>query len=204
MHSIETQVLNRIYGKGRGWAFSQKDFASIGDRNSIDKALSILKKKDKIRRVIRGIYDYPIYSENLNLNLSPNVDQVAQAIARKHGWRIQPTGPVALNILGLSTQVPSKYTYLTDSANNKYCIGNTILLFKKEPIKEIAFKYHESSIIVQAIKSLGPKNITPTVINTLIKWLGGNMASKILKDTKTVSSWIYDVILRICKEPSNG
>lgn len=204
MHSVEKQVLNRIYGKGRGWAFSQKDFASIGDRNSIDKALSLLKKKDKIRRVIRGIYDYPKYSKNLNLNLSPNIDQVAQAIARKHGWRIQPTGPVALNILGLSTQVPSKYTYLTDSANNKYSIENTILLFKKEPIKEIAFKYYESSIIVQAIKSLGQNNITPAVINSFVKWIGNNNTSKIIKDTKTVSSWIDDIILKICKEHSNG
>ncbi|MCD6249548.1 MAG: hypothetical protein J7J98_04365 [candidate division Zixibacteria bacterium] len=204
MQSIEIQVLNRIYGGGRGWAFSQKDFASIGDRNSIDKALSLLRKKEKIRRVIRGIYDYPKYSEKLKMDLSPDVDQVAQAIARRHGWRIQPTGPAALNIVGLSTQVPSKFTYLTDSANNKYIVGNTILLFKKEPLKEIAFKYHESSIIVQTIKSLRANNITPTVIDTLAKWLGDNMPSKILKDTKTVSSWIYDIILKICKELSNG
>lgn len=204
MQSVASQVSSKIHGKGRGWAFSQRDFASIADRNSIDQALFQLKKKDKIRGVIRGIYDYPKYSEKLKMDLSPDVDQVAQAIARKHGWRIQPTGPVALNILGLSTQVPSKFTYLTDSANNKYSIGNTILLFKKEPLKEIAFKYHESSIIVQAIKSLGANNITPTVIDTLAKWLGDNMPSKILKDTKTVSSWIYDIILKICKEPSNG
>ncbi len=203
MYSVETQVLNRIYGKGRGWAFSQKDFASIGDRNSIDKALSLLKKKGKIRRVIRGIYDYPKYSKNLNINLSPNVDQVAQAIARKYGWRLQPTGTAALNILGLSTQVPSKYIYLTDSANNAYDIGNTKLLFKKEPLKEIAFKHHESAIIVQALKSLGQNNITPNAIDTIAKWIAPNMMTKILNDTKTVSSWIYDIILKI-KESSNG
>lgn len=204
MQGVANQVISKIHGKGRGWACSQKDFALIAERNSIDQALFQLKKNGKIRRVIRGIYDYPKYSEKLKMDLSPDVDQVAQAIARKHGWRIQPTGPVALNILGLSTQVPSKFTYLTDSANNKYSIGNTILLFKKEPLKEIAFKYHESSIIVQAIKSLGANNITPTVIDNLAEWLGDSMPSKILKDTKTVSSWIYDIILKICKEPSNG
>ena len=161
------------------------------------------KKKGKIRRVIRGIYDYPKYSKNLNINLSPNVDQVAQAIARKYGWRLQPTGTAALNILGLSTQVPSKYIYLTDSANNAYDIGNTKLLFKKEPLKEIAFKHHESAIIVQALKSLGQNNITPIVIDTIAKWIAPNMMTKILNDTKTVSSWIYDIILKI-KESSNG
>lgn len=204
MQSVEHQVISRVYGKGRGWAFSQKDFASIADRNSIDKALSLLTKKNKIRRVMRGIYDYPKYSKQLKLKLSHNVDQVAQAIARKYGWRIQPTGSAALNILGLSTQVPGKYIYLTDSSNKKYRVGGTLLIFRKEPLKEIAFKYHESSIVVQAIKSLGVSNITPAVIDVLKGWLDKTMAAKILRDTITVSSWIYDIILKICKEPSNG
>ncbi len=30
MQSIENKVINRIYGKGRGWAFSKIDFIDIG------------------------------------------------------------------------------------------------------------------------------------------------------------------------------
>ncbi len=200
MQSIEYKVVSRIYGKGRGWAFSQKDFASIGDRNSIDQALYKLNKKNKIRRVIRGIYDYPKYNKNLDLQLSPDIDHVAQAIARKHGWRIQPTGSASLNILGISTQVPSKYIYKTDSANNTYTIGKATVFFKKEALKEIAFKYHESSIIVQALKSLGQNHITPSVIDTIKMWIPPNMKSKILQDTKTVSTWIHEIIFQICIE----
>jgi hypothetical protein len=42
----------------------------------------------------------------LQQELSPDFDQVAQAFARKFNWRIQPSGDTALNLLGLSTQVP--------------------------------------------------------------------------------------------------
>lgn len=61
--SIESRVISTIYGHGRGWAFSQKDFAHLGSRETIDVVLHRLLEKSTIRRVIRGIYDYPKYSD---------------------------------------------------------------------------------------------------------------------------------------------
>lgn len=55
--SIENTVLSRIYGTGRGWAFSKRDFPQLGSRAAIDLSLHRLLKKGVIRRVIRGIYD---------------------------------------------------------------------------------------------------------------------------------------------------
>jgi hypothetical protein len=108
-----------------------------------------------IRRVIRGIYDFPRSSELLGRQLGPDLDQVAQALARKFGWRIQPGGAAAQNILGLSTQVPSEVVYLSDGPNRRYTIGKTTLEFKHTALKEAGFKLRESSIIVHALKSLG-------------------------------------------------
>ena len=45
------------------------------------------------------------------------MQQVANAIARKFNWRIQPTGDTALTYLGLSNQVNGNYTYLSDGPN---------------------------------------------------------------------------------------
>ena len=104
MQPIEQKILSRIYGRGRGWAFTKTDFvADFGEAN-IHKALSALTKAGTIRRVCVGVYDYPRQSEMLG-QLSPDIDQVAQALARKFNWRIQPSGDTALNLLGLSTQV---------------------------------------------------------------------------------------------------
>jgi len=74
MQSIEDKILSRIYGKGRGWAFSQKDFLDLGSRSAVDNAMSRQQQKGAIRRVIRGIYDYPSFSVFLNEPLSPKLD----------------------------------------------------------------------------------------------------------------------------------
>jgi uncharacterized protein DUF6088 len=141
MQSIEDKVISRIYGRGRGWAFTAADFSGKFKRTSVDWALSNLVKTDKIRRVCRGVYDYPKYSELLKQPLSPDFDQVAQALARKFNWRIQASGNAALNLLGLSTQVPGRIIYLSDGPDRSYKIGQSELHFKKEALKNIGFKH---------------------------------------------------------------
>ena len=140
MYSIEDKILRRIYWNGKCWAFSQKDFLDLGSRASIDLALHRLLKKKKIRRVIRGIYDYPKFSKTLEQYLSPDIDKVTQALSRKFGWHTQPSGSTALNILGLSTQVPGKYIYLSDGPNRNYTINKIPIAFQYTPTKETKFE----------------------------------------------------------------
>ena len=85
--AVEQKILSRIYGNGRGWAFSQADFAGLGPRPTIDSALHRREREGVIRRVIRGIYDYPRHSKALRGPVSPDIDQVAHALARKFAWR---------------------------------------------------------------------------------------------------------------------
>ena len=200
MISIEKKLLSKIYGRGRGYAFSSNDFISSFSRDGIDKALSTLAQKGTIRRVARGIYDYPKYSELLQKELSPNVEEVADAYARKFNWKIEVTGETALNVLGLSTQIVGKYIYLSNGSNKSYTLndGRTIE-FKKSALKNIGFKYKESSLIVQALKSLGKEHITDEVIEKIREQVDEKMYEKILKDTKTATSWIYETIKQICK-----
>ena len=200
MKSIESMVLSRIYGRGRGVVFSAADFIDEFQDNNIDKALSELTKQGKIRRIIRGLYDYPKYSELLQQTLSPDIEQIAQSIARKFRWRIEPSGETALNLLKLSNQVPGRYIYHSDGPNRSYAIGNTTLEFKKTVLKEIGFKYLISGMIVAALKALGKNQIDENVITTLRNQIDPKMYPKILKDTKTVTVWIYDTIKQICKE----
>lgn len=189
---------------GRGHAFSQKDFSPLGTRESIDVALHRLCQKGTIRRVIRGIYDYPRSSELLDSELSPDIDQVAHALARKFGWRIQPSGASALNLMGISTQVPARYVYLSNGPDREYSIRRTKLQFEHITLKEANFAVRESSLIVQGLKSLGPEGITPLVVRQIRDWLDESKYQRVLKDTKTTRGWIYSAIREICLEPSHG
>ena len=198
MQSINNKVLFRTYGRGRGWAFSSNDFVEDFSRSQIDYALSELCREGKIRRVCRGIYDYPKFSELLQQEMSPDFDQVAQAFARKFNWRIQPAGDAALNLLGLSTQVPGRLVYLSDGPNRLYDIGNFTLEFKKSALKDVGFKYRESGLIVQALKALGQERVDDAVITTLRKQLDETACKRVLKDTVTATGWVYETIKRVC------
>jgi hypothetical protein len=202
--SIEDKLLRRIRGKGLGWVFSQHDFAGMGSRRAIDLALHRLLRQGTIRRVLRGLYHYPRFSILLNQELSPDTDQAARALARKFGWRIQPSGPAAQNLLGLSTQVPAKIVYLSDGPGRAYRIDNTALVFEHTALKEAGFKRSESSLIVQALKSFGQDRITSDVIAKIREWLDPKLRDKILDDTKTATGWVYATVQEICREAAHG
>ena len=202
--AIEPQILGRIYGNGRGWAFSQADFADLGGRSAIDSALHRREREGVIRRVIRGIYDYPRHSKALAGPVSPNIDQVAHALARKFAWRIQPNGATAQNLLGLSTQVPARAVYLSDGPERSYTVGKTKLAFEHTALKEAGFKLPESRLIVQALKAFGADRITPGVIAQIRRQFDPPLRQRILLDTKTATGWVYAAIQEIAKEEAHG
>lgn len=199
MQPVETKIINRIYGKGRGWAFSRNDFVDLGSSVSIEQGLSRLCKKGQIRRVLRGLYDYPKHSKLLGGSLSPDIDNIAHALARKFGWQIRISGNSALNILGLSTQVPAAYVYHSDGKSKVYSVGNVELRFKKTELKDIGFKYPESDLVVQAIKALDKKTLTENEKRKIRDYFSPEKHARIWKDTQYTTSWVYEVIKSIFK-----
>lgn len=210
--SIENTVLHRIYGNGRGWSFSRKDFAMLGEPGTIDRALSRLAEKGVIRRVMRGLYDYPAYSKLLKKELSPDIDQVAHALARKFGWQIQVSGNAALNMMGLSTQVPTQYLYLSDGPSKSYQVGNRVIEFKKTRFTQVGLKYQQSEILVQAIQALGEQLLTTEQKSKIRDYLAATsgikdvietgqlselLVNRILKDTQYVTAWIVQRIRQV-------
>ena len=202
MQPIENKILSRIYGRGRGWAFTKVDFVAEFGEVNIHHALSSLARAGKIRRVSHGVYDYPGQSALLEKSLSPAIDQVAQALARKFNWRIQPSGDAALNLLRLSTQVPGRWIYLTDGPSRQYVIGKHTLVFKTSALKDAGFKYRESGLVVQALKALGKDHVDQSVVNTIRQELGAKTSARILQDTRAVTGWIYQIIKQVCEEPT--
>ncbi len=198
--TIEQQILARVYGHGRGWAFSPKDFLHLGSRKAVDVALIRLTNAGTIRRIIRGIYDYPRFSVFLDHQLGPDIHQISIALARKFGWSIQAGSAAALNLIGLSTQVPSQYVYYSNGPDRKYVIDKTALQFEKTTLKETRFRMEETGIVVQAIKAMGQKGITSDVRRMIREWLGPNKLSKVLKDAERVTDWVYAEIKEICTE----
>ncbi|MEO7343946.1 MAG: DUF6088 family protein [Methylotenera sp.] len=200
MKNISESIFYFIAGHGRGWAFSSSDLASRFVRQQIDNALSDLAQNNKIRRIARGLYDYPRFSDLLQKTLSPDIDQVANAYARKFNWCIEVSGESALNLLGLSTQIPAQYVYLSDGPSKSYDVMGVQLNFKKSSLKDIGFKHRESTLLVQALKALGKEHLTTEVFAKIREQIAKERFAKILRDTQGSTGWIYEAIKQICQD----
>lgn len=200
MQTMRDQILKRVERLGRGKAFSAKDFLDIATRGSIDVALGSLTRKGTIRRIRRGLYDMPRENPALGGKLSPDLDQAAQAIARRQRWKIVPEGAWAANLLDLSTQVPAKIIYLSDGPTKEVAIGRRSIHFKHARPKAMAGLEGKLALVVQALRHLGKENVGTREIGTIRAKLSAKEKDRLLKDTRFSVDWIYDVAKRIAEK----
>lgn len=200
MQTMQDKIVARIERLGEGKAFSAKDFLDIASRGTVDMALSGLTRDGTIRRIRRGLYDMPKISPALGGKLSPDIDEAARAIARRQRWKIVPDGAWAANLLGLSTQVPSKIIYLTDGPNNEIPIGRRSIHFKHARPKALAGLDGKIALVVQALRHLGKDKVGAQEIETLRAELSPAERKKLVKDTRFGVDWIYEVANRIAEE----
>lgn len=200
MQTMRDQVVARIERLGEGKAFSAKDFLDIASRGTIDMALGSLARSGTIRRIRRGPYDMPRVNPRLGGKLSPDIDEAAQAIARRQRWKIVPEGAWAANLLGLSTQVPAKIIYLTDGPNNEVLIGRRSIHFKHARPKAMAGLEGKFALVVQALRYLGKEGVGAREIQTLRTALSPAEKRRLVKDTRFGADWIYEVAKRIAEK----
>lgn len=194
------QVLNRIRKLGKGSVFSPADFADIAGAITIRKILARLVDKGTIRRLMRGVYNYPSYSPLLGEYASPDPEAIAQALARSFGWTIRPTGNTALNALGLSTQIPAHWEYLSDGPYRTYEWQGMKMEFKHRANRELTVLSFKSALVVQALKILGKYAVDKKVRSKIMRNLTEKEKKTLLKEAKIASDWIYEEIKIICKE----
>lgn len=197
---MRDKIVARIEKLGPGKAFSAKDFLDIASRGTVDMAFGSMMRDGKIRRIRRGLYDMPKINEALGGKLSPDIDEAARAIARRQRWKIVPDGAWAANLLGLSTQVPSKIIYLTDGPNNEVPIGRRVIHFKHARPKAMAGPEGKIALVVQALRYLGRESVGSREIETLREALTPTEKRKLLKDARFGVGWIYEVAKRIAEK----
>ena len=204
MESIASKILSEISKYESGWCFSQKDFMDLAGRNALDQAFYRLLGDERIRRVGRGLYDIPRYSDLLKTTLGTDPKQMAYAIAKKHGWRIVPTGANAANQLHLSTQVPGKIYYLSDGPTKKIEIGGFSLFFKHKAPKDLIGD-PMSALVIQALKYFGKEQVDSALLKKIQELLTLEQRQQLLKDTRFTTDWICEAARRIATEDgANG
>lgn len=191
--NTDSQILSRIYGHGRGWVFTPNHFTDLGSRDAIASALKRHKQSGLIRQLDRGLYDYPKSDSELG-PLQPSTDDIAKALAGRDAARLQPTGAYAANLLGLSTQVPMKVTYLTDSLSRTVQIGKRQIILKRTTPRNMATAGKVSGLVIQALRHLGREHVDQQVIAQLDRVLDDQAKAQLTKDIRYAPAWIADII----------
>jgi Family of unknown function (DUF6088) len=200
MSTIQDGILDRIRGNDRGKVFTPKDFLDLGSRDAADQSLSRLARGGEIRRLGRGLYHYPRVNERLGIPIGPDPDEIAEALGRQTGSRVLPSGAVAANRLGLSTQVPAKPVYLTDGRTRQVRIGGMVFQIRHAAPKELSAASRTSAMVFQALRHLGQAAVDEQVIARLRSVLSADQQQELLRDSRYTTDWIAAVVRQVAQD----
>ncbi|MFR1239610.1 MAG: DUF6088 family protein [Butyricimonas faecihominis] len=196
---ISEKIKKRILDKGQGKLHCVADFYDLGNDRVVRQALIRLEKRGILERVKRGVYLLPEVDAEIGV-LHPSLDDIAKTIAERDNVQILPTGALALNILGLSTQVPMNAVYVTTGASKIVRVGKRKITFRRVTPKYFAFKAKVSPLIVFALQEIKEKNVTEGIIEQLKKVLEKSNELELLQDDlKKYPAWIREIVINILK-----
>jgi len=198
--SITNQIKKQILNMEDGSVIMTHDFCDITTITTIRKCLSRFTSEGLINRVFDGVYVKPKYSELLKEVLPADPDKIAEALARNYHWTIAPCGDIVLNKLGLSTQVPSVYSYISDGPYREFRFNNIKLVFKHRTNREITSLSRETIYLIEAIRALGKENVDDRVINHLKTIFSQKDRKKAKIEAIKTSEWIYKFIRKVCND----
>ncbi|XEU69703.1 DUF6088 family protein [Tistrella mobilis] len=197
MTTISASVPDRIMkrARGRGSVFTPSDFLTVAARPSVDQALSRLVKSGQLRRLARGLYDFPKLHPKLGA-LSPAPDEVAQALARETGSRVQIAGARAANALGLSTQVPAQSTYLTDGPSRRVVLGKRVVDLRHASPKHLIAPGSPAGTVFQALRHVGPVRAAD-VAQIAARQLSANDKKRLASTARHAPAWMRPTLVSI-------
>lgn len=134
--TVDEKIKNKIKRASKGDFFILNDFSNIAEKPTIKASINKLVNENYIDRPYNGVYQKPKINQKFQFKVIPKIEEIVLQIARKNNQKIVPSGNTALNTLGLSTQVPAVYKYITNGPSRKFKIRETTIYFKHSGTKK--------------------------------------------------------------------
>ena len=197
----EDKVINiikkRIQEAPDDAVFFNNSFPEFDDEY-VGQILSSLSKQGVIHHLSRGIYVKAI--ETRFGLVYPSMEKIVEAIAKRDCAQVIPTGAAAENYLGISTQVPMNYVFLTSGSTRKIIVNGVTISFRHAALKNFAIKSRYTSLIVQVLKEYGEGKVPEELmgpIRGLI--LSHPETDTIEEDLAVMPSWIRRIFIKTLK-----
>ncbi len=144
-------------------------------------------------KLAQGIYAKPRQSR-FGI-VMPSVEKVVDAIAARDNAKVLPSGMTALNILGLSTQVPTNYTYLTTGSERTIRLANREIVLKRGVPKNFCYETKLIALLVQALRALKEVNIGPEELQIIRQLVLKEPDHKtLMKDISKMPAWMKRLV----------
>lgn len=197
--SVKSKMITRLEQLLPGSIVFAQDFTGQGTNESVRQQLVRLTREGLLKRLSQGVYVVPKQLGDHGY-LLPTGEEIATALARRDRARIIPTGEFALWKLGLSTQVPLNFVYLTDGPSRVINIeapngkaGYTITLKHATP-KNFALRGKVSSQVIPALKAIGERNLTETILDKIQPLVVRENPDDLNHDIAVAPAWISKLI----------
>ena len=164
----------------------------------VGETLSELTSEGILVKLAQGIYAKPRMSRFGAV--LPSIEKIVQAIAVRDNAEVLPSGMTALNVLGLSTQVPMNYTYLTTGSERTINLTNRQVVLKRGVPKNFCYETRLIALLVQALRTLKQDNVGQEELQT-IRTLMAKEPDKdtLAKDVDKMPAWMKRIIKPMLK-----
>lgn len=159
----------------------------------VGSTLAELTESGVLFKMAQGIYVKPQKSR-FGLVL-PSIEKIVQAIAMRDNAEVLPTGTTALNALGLSTQVPMNYSYLTSGSERTIKLANRQVVLKRGVPKNFCYKTRLIALLTQALRALKQENVGDSELQIIRELIAKETDKESLaKDVDAMPGWMKRII----------
>ena len=172
------------------------DFFDDYQDGHVRNILMELTREGVLVRLSKGVYYKPVRTR-LGI-LYPEVEDVIAAIAKRDHAKILPTGNTAMYQLGLTTQIPMNYEFLTNGAARELTIDNRTITLKHGVANNFAFKGKLMPVVHQAMRAIGAANIDETMLGQIRSLLQANPEPRTIKhDMQLLTAWERKIVEKL-------
>jgi len=197
---LKRQILDRI-GAQSGAVWTAVDFLDFGARAAVDKTLQRLAVDGDIRRLGRGLYDWPSVNSLTKKASTAQTRAIIEAIARRDQARFVVDGMTAANDLGLTTAIPAQVTVLTDARLKPVQLGAQQIRFRQAAPSRLYWAGRPAMRVVQAMFWL--HDVLPSDRSVIMRRLrnliclddpGAAIASDLRAGLSAMPTWMQSLV----------
>ena len=196
--NIKDAVMRSIDESKPHSIFFISDYTDLGAAETIRKILHEATITGILEKAGHGIYFKPKVSRFGNVPMP--LEKIARKIAERDKCEILPTGSMAANLIGLSTQVPMNLSYITTGSTRTIRIGQRKISFRHASPKNFAAKGNVIPLLIQGIREMGEENISEAEFEAIRRFIDKQQDPYLQEDLLLAPAWIQRIIKKLTQQ----